>query len=194
MKKLLNSNIFLIIITIVVFATGTVIARGEYIATDIGYTRGGINNVDAALKDLHTKSKTYKKLSTTTTVKQTDLLKGVTAYNNSGNLITGVSSTNCVTGSIVWTQNYINNGYMLLNYVPSILMVESRNTNNESGLFYYNVNKDSSHIYLAQNPSSGQTYKGYSLTETVVKINDNNVRLTYGSGRLNKTIYYMACR
>lgn len=184
-------KVFIVIITAIITITGTAAAYSA-IATDVIYGYGPNNNVDDALKDLYTKSKTYKKLTTATSVVPTNLLSGKTAYSNTGSLVTGVISTDCVSGSFTWTQNYVNNGYVLLNYVPSYVMVESKNTDGYGKINYYNASYDNLHVYEASTQEN--SFDSFGLNDTILKIKTDQVKLAYGTGRLNKTIYYMACR
>ena len=183
MKKV----VLTVIITAVISISGTVLAVNTINASDVSYD--STHSVKDKIDDLYTASATLKNLTQTTTVASNNLVNGITAYDNNGNLITGNLNTNCESGSLVWDQNKVDNGYTLLNYKPTILVIYNTNTNNADNIYYYNSNV-SSDFQFRGDSTPAWTSGAYER----ITINDNNVVLSWGSGRLNKTIYYTACR
>ena len=136
----------------------------------------------------------YKNLSTTTTALASDLLSGKTAYNSSGELITGNISNNCVSGSFVCGDGCVgSSGQTILSYIPSKWHALYTNNNNETFVEFM----DSGYDYYIRVSSYNNGFTGsasagainyYDKTNHTLKIKDQ------GETYRNVTFYYIACR
>ena len=135
---------------------------------------------------------TYKNLTTATTVTENDLLNGKTAYDNLGNLITGNISTDCVSGTHVWTQSDTNNGFVVTNYVPKYFAVTATN-NNIRYIWYYNQNVNSNAFYSI-NSSQDATLGTITFSSTSSFRINNSLTLKWSASWAGKTLYYMVCK
>ena len=81
----MKKTILTVLITAIICITGTVIAS-NYLASEVVYNDTTVEN---ALNELYTVHETYKNLTSETTASSNDILNGKTAYNSSGELITG---------------------------------------------------------------------------------------------------------
>ena len=137
----------------------------------------------------------YKVLNGTANVDESKILNGYTAFNNNGELITGTVSTDCVSGSVVWSSNDVTNGRVIAQFKPSYLIVKEINN-----VIYYNKYLDENKILRTEynntdifSATGVNAISKFGLTEWRVQITDQ-VKLTYDDNRLNETIYYMVCK
>ena len=121
----MKKNILLVLITAIICITGTVIAS-NYLASEVVYNN---TTVDQALDELYNRTENYVELTSDTTVDPSTLLKGITAYNKNGELITGDVSTNCITG-VLDTDDVTGSstGKKISNFKPSYFIFLSMNT------------------------------------------------------------------
>ena len=130
-------------------------------------------------------------LSTTTTASASDILSGKTAYDNSGNLITGTHEK-CVSGSFekeTNTQINIPTGFL-----PSKFYLFVYNTRGTKRLVVYNSDLDN--IVRNYNPTNNQISTTYTINESDFYIDSNKIyTITNSSGWFGGayTINYTAC-
>ena len=135
---------------------------------------------------------TYKNLTTTTDVNANNLLSGVKAYTSDGTLVTGNVSTDCVSGSFVVTQNYIDNGITLANFKPNYFAIYSIN-DSKKYIWYFNKNIGSSNYYAINLTSSA--VNNYTLSSSAIFVlNNNSFFVKPANGLLGQTAYYMVCK
>ena len=189
MKKILTSRIFLVVLTAIIVATGSVYATIKIQANEIEYKDG---TVEDALNDLYTKSSAYKKIDVSTTASANDILIGKTAYDNLGNLITGTVSTNCVTSYVTHNSNTQFN--VDLGFIPTKFFAS------------YHWNSENMNLYLVYDKAiSNNIYLNYYEDNGTAKIEnyndkfgfENNHFISNFGGRSfsnQYTFYYMACK
>lgn len=188
---------------ILCFILGMIVAGGvagvvaySYNAKDVGYTPNdntwNVSSTKQALDDLYVKSKNVPNLSTQTTATAADILRGKTAYNSLGNLITGTATVECITGSFKIT-SAIN--------TSSGIDIETDFTPSRFFISYFGYAQDATDIYIGDyNPSkfyeyyydksSGNAYDLSSYYNINGKLNVHNF-IAPGN---NATAYYMACK
>ena len=129
MKKIMKKEVIISFIIGVILAS-SIAVYASINASEVDYKNN--QKVSDALDDLYNKVSTYKNLSTTTTVSPNSLLNGYTAYDNSGNLITGSISTNCITKTITSSEMITSNNTELIDFgfEPSYFVVYILNTSN----------------------------------------------------------------
>lgn len=189
MKKVLKSRIFVAIITAIICITGTAYAAGQIFASDITYKN---TTVDKALDDLYTTASDYVKLENETTVSASNLLNGITAYDNNGNLITGAVSTDCVNSYVIHNPNTQLN--VDLGFTPTKFLA-SYHWNNENMNLYLVYDKAvSNNIYLSYYESDNTAMiENYN---DKFRFENNHFISNFGGRSLSNqyTFYYMACK
>ena len=130
---------------------------------------------------------TYKNLTTSTTVTENNLLNGIKAYDNNGNLITGNISTDCVSGTYNKPANSqwnINLGFIPLKYTLI--------WNNAQGAVVVNYNQSWSNIYISS------LYDSNVLVYNYLTISNNSIVSNFttsaSSYKNSLSIQYMACK
>lgn len=196
MKKIFRkSNIFAFVLGAIIFGGIVGVSAYTILANDIGYTPKDttweVDNVKDAIDDLYKVSKDYVKLDEETTVSSSNLLNGITAYDNNGNLITGAVSTDCVSGNFVWTQNDKDNGRIVSNFAPNYFTVYGYNPINKEFVFYYNRNVNSEKVFQLNITNSSNHLLDLGGAFSI----NNNFKIKFAaSDWLNQKIYYMACK
>ena len=137
---------------------------------------------------------TYKNLTTQTNATASDILSGKTAYTSDGTLVTGNISTNCISGSHVWTQNDANNGFKLTDYAPSYFAVSAYLSKASVGfIWYYNKNINANEFYSISS-STDATLSTVPLSSNSSFGINNNLVLRWSSNWVGETLYYMVCK
>lgn len=135
----------------------------------------------------------YQILNGTANINADKILSGYSAFDNNGNLISGNLSTDCVSGSHVWTQTDTDNGLSLANFTPKKFVVTTINKEiNSRYVWYYNESVSSTNFYSIIINTSTITTKAFENTSSFV-IN-NEFKLTFGSTWNGQTIDYMVCK
>lgn len=196
MKRIFKNNIKILIgIIIGIIISGTIVYASGILASQINYNN---TTVDQALNSLYTTVTTYKNLTTETTAVNTDIAEGKTAYDNLGNLITGIAQvsggSNCVFDSFVCNTDCTNQtGYPIVEYVPDYIVVYGLAQDFDSGYWWqnvYNRNVDTQkYTYMSERGAGGVSTIGVED----FKISDNKFLIFGQNGQLNKRYYYMAC-
>lgn len=132
---------------------------------------------------------TYKNLTTTTTVNESNLLSGVKAYTSDGELVTGTLSTNCVSGSYTKPANsqinidfgFVPKEYTLLLYHFSNDYTMKVSYDNVTGKIYV----------IKYYDNTTNEWNWLEMDGTVLK---SKLTATSGSVVNSYEIYYMACR
>ena len=134
---------------------------------------------------------TYKELSTATTVTANDLLNGITAYDNLGNLITGNISTNCIYGNKVFTDDVSTaTGQLIENqFIPTTFYIVRPFKNN---MVAYLESYDSNNVFLIG--LSTESLQSRVFTDWF-RLDSNSLYIrNLASDNIGKTFYYVACR
>lgn len=134
---------------------------------------------------------TYKNLSTNTTVSANNLLKGYTAYDNNGNLITGNISSSCISSTLkVTTECTTTTGCDFLDFEPASLSLYVKN--DTASIWYYNKELNEWYVFYYSN-----SWKNSGTSIAVsdrLKINKTTKLVNLTSSLVGKNIYYMACK
>ncbi len=133
---------------------------------------------------------TFKELTQTTTVTANNLISGITAYDNNGNLITGTMGTNCVVGTFNCTGNcHTSTGMTLtgLDFVPTIFMSIK---NDYTAMTYFDTSKSDKFTV---------SYTGIDVASSRIDITrffvlNNGVKLYNWSNEFEGQTTYIACR
>ena len=139
---------------------------------------------------------TYKELSTATTVTANDLLNGITAYDNLGNLITGSINTDCVSGVYTKPANTATN--INIGFTPKkFQLIFFINTNKHYVIYNADIDNDSKDMNVKTIDENGQMTG--SIGTNTYTINDNHIVDATGTTTNNRyiltyPIYYMACK
>ena len=185
MKKVLKSRLFLVILTAIICITGTAYAATQVLASDIKYND---TTVDKALDNLYTTAEDYVKLENETTVSSTNLLNGITAYDNLGNLITGSVSTECVGGVFNCVGNCNNDtGIKIVDFEPKFFVAFKTDR-----IIYFNTSKNSTFTYIGilnQNLADNALISRYFTFDNGLII--HNLNATAG---WKDSFEYMACK
>lgn len=165
--------------------------KAKFFAESVSYNDSvdlKVKNVQEVLDVLVEKAKNYKKLDTETTATSASILKGKTAYDNKGNLVTGNLSTECVSGSFTYTGGEID----IVNFDPTIFLISSySDTTKWDGVVYYNKNYFPNEIVWIDLKTNGK-----------ITITDN-VTFSYKNGKLymvdspawyNEELQFSACK
>ena len=196
-KNIRNRNIFSfllgVILGAIIFGEIITVLAATLLAKDVAYTpeetSWNVDNVEDAINDLYIRAKDYKKLDTTTTATSNNILKGFTAYDSDGNLITGNLSTDCVNGSFVCDSSCsTSSGKQILSYFPTTFVLRLTSGTSQGDLYIYNSSVDS----LVQHYSS--TLDKVTTDLKWFKVNDKFVINGWGTYINGTKIYYTACR
>ena len=129
----------------------------------------------------------YKKLNNHTTVDETKLLNGVTAYNEYGEFITGNISTDCVKG----TYQHVANSQINITtpFKATMLLMYLR----WSDKVYYIHTDDNGKLlqYRGDIGDTGDTTSDYEITSTYVKSKFSTTSTKYTQAY---TVIYMYCK
>ena len=136
----------------------------------------------------------YKDLSSSAYPVESALLSGYKAYNSNGELITGKISTDCVSGSHVWTQSDSTNGYKIGTFKPSYFAITGVQKNNVRWIWYYNYAISTTYFYSIK-PDSGsiRTVNFSDLTSFVLGTNYLQLKWSADSWA-GQTLYYLVCK
>ena len=168
----------------IIISSGVVFAVTQINANDIRYDEN--NSVKDKIDDLYTKTTTWKNLTTATTVSQSNLLSGVTAYDNLGNLITGNISTNCVSGTWIPSNSVkTSNGDIIENVLEPTVFVLRRITGSNHIIVYVQSKDGTTNYY-----QNGSIQNNFS---SVFTISNNSLVAKNWNGRNGETYVYIAC-
>ena len=190
MKKVLKSRLFVAIITAIICITGTAYAATQILAGDIKYKN---STVESALDDLYTTASDYVKLDNETTVSTANLLNGITAYDNLGNLITGTVTTDCVRGSFTCTNCTSTDGQEITTFNPSAFVLYTME-GYDRRIWHYDSSITENQIqYYIGNTTEGKSSFGITASSNYIK--DNKLKLNNFASKWQGQLFnYYACK
>ena len=192
MKRILKkSNIFSFLLGAVIFGSIGV-AASTIFANDIGYTPKDttweVDNVKDAIDDLYKVSKDYVKLDEETTVSSNNLLSGVTAYDNLGNLITGNVNTDCVSGSFKCSSCTTSSGQNIgISFEPKLIYIVSNDFTKFIG-YNHNLNLTTAYYHTPTTTAGSDSISAF--------FSFNNGLFIHGLGNSwnNNDYQFVACK
>ena len=136
----------------------------------------------------------YQILNGTANISSDKILSGYSAFDNSGTLVNGNLSTNCVNGNKVVT-NDITTGMELVNFTPSMIFTHILTTYGSDINYYYNSNVDSNNISQYSKKTDSTTINTLAFSDRFI-INNGKLYIynTQASAWAGTTLYYTACQ
>ena len=201
MKKIIKKEFIIGIITGIVLASSVIVFAVAINASQIDYKNNA--KVSDALDDLYTKINTYKNLSQTTTATANDILNGKTAYDNSGNLITGNFSNDSVCGSFIVDSNALgSSGLQIVSFEPKSFIIYwyNNNVNTPQALQTLDMQawlyiKDfDSNSYRMIRRLNGEESSEYRQLNVAFTINNNLIIHDLFSAFEGQRLYYNICK